>query len=156
MTSHAAMLPRYQHLRQVALQLNNRLVKLLPKEVLNEGGKKLGILKGNTLVLDTEDMICVLMDYCIYNVRRQGLNAIEQLLAKSPPPPDSDEMVVLKGMKEARYSIFMVEAVERGAASQSGINSAMKFSSSWMSILASQPRSAFSWPVGSWLPTESA
>jgi SEC-C motif-containing protein len=114
MTPHADLLPRYKHLRQVALRLNNRLVESLPKSVLDEGGKKLGLLKKNVITLDTEDEIAVLMDYCIYDVRREGANAAERFLAKSPPAPDSDERVLLEAMRQARYSLFVVEGAERG------------------------------------------
>ena len=114
MTQHAELLPRYKHLRKVALKLNNRLVKTLPKSLLEEGGKKLGIFKNNTLILDSEDEIVVLMDYCLYDVRRQGANAVERYLRHSPPPPDSDEMILLQAMRQARYSLLAVEAVEAG------------------------------------------
>jgi hypothetical protein len=114
MTPHADLLPRYKHLRQVALRLNDRLVETLPKSVLDEGGKKLGLLKKNVLALDTEDEMCVLMDYCIYDVRRDGANAVERFLAKHPPAPDSDERVLLEAMRQARYSLFAVEGAERG------------------------------------------
>ena len=114
MTQHAELLARYQHLRQVGLQLNNRLVQTLSRSVLNEGGQRLGILKKNVLVLDSEDEMAVLMDYCIHDVRRQGANAIERYLAESPPPPDSDEMLLLQALRQARYSLFAVESVEPG------------------------------------------
>jgi hypothetical protein len=113
MTEHAALLPRYKRLRKVAIPLNNRLAKL-PKDILDEGGKKLGILKGKTLVLDTEDEIVVLMDYCIYDVRRQGRNAVERYLAESRPAADSDEMLLLQAMRQARYALLLVEGVEPG------------------------------------------
>src|SRR5438105_4903900 len=96
---YAALVPRYEHLRNVALRLNDRLVKTLSRRDLDEGGKKLGILRGNTLVLDTEDEIAVLMDYCIYDLRRKGSNAVERYLADSPPPAESDEMVLLQAMR---------------------------------------------------------
>jgi hypothetical protein len=114
MTQHSELLARYQHLRQIGLQLNNRLVETLSRNVLDEGGKKLGILKKNVLVLDSEDEMAVLMDYCIHNVRRQGVNAIERYLMDSPPSPDSDEMMLLQAMRQARYSLFAVESVEPG------------------------------------------
>jgi hypothetical protein len=98
----------YIRLRSVARALNNRLVKTLSRAVMGEGGKKLGILKGNTLVLDSEDEIAVLMDFCIYNVRRDGRNAVERFLATSPPPPESDEMLILRAMQNAWYSLFRV------------------------------------------------
>jgi hypothetical protein len=114
MSEHAKFLARYRHLRQVGLELNNRLVETLPKRTLDEGGKKLGILKNNVLVLDTEDEIAVLMDYCLHDVRRQGLTAVQRFLAKTPPPPDSDEMVLLQALSQARFSLFTVEAAEPG------------------------------------------
>lgn len=114
MTQHAELLARYKHLRQVGLELNNRLVETLPRSVLDEGGKKLGILKRNVLTLDTEDELSVLMDYCIYDVRRKGANAVEHYLTTSPPAGDSDEMVLLQAMRQARYTLVAVEAVEPG------------------------------------------
>ena len=114
MPQHAELLPRYKHLRQVGLELNNRLVKTLSKSTLEEGGKKLGIFKNNAITLDTEDEISVLMDCCIHDLRRQGKNAIEHYLAESPPAADSDEMVLLQALRQARFSLFVVEAVEPG------------------------------------------
>lgn len=70
MTRHAELLARYTRLRQLGLELNNRLVETVSRSVLDEGGKKLGILKRNVLTLDTEDEIAVLMDYCLHDVRR--------------------------------------------------------------------------------------
>jgi hypothetical protein len=114
MTQHAELLARYKHLRQVGLELNNRLVKTLSKSVLDEGGKKLGILKRNVLTLDTEDELSVLMDYCIYDVRRKGANAVEHYLTASPPAADSDEMVLLQAMRQARFTVVAVESAEPG------------------------------------------
>jgi hypothetical protein len=54
------------------------------------------------------------MDYCLYDVRRNGRNAVEQYLIDSTPDPDSDEMVCLRAMQHAVYSLFVVESVERG------------------------------------------
>ena len=110
----AALLTRYKQLRQVGLELNNKLVRTLSKSEIDEGGKALGILRKNVLVLDTQDQIAVLMDFCLHDVRRGGKNAIESYLANSPPPLDSDEMVLLQAKRQARFGLFMVEAVEPG------------------------------------------
>lgn len=108
------MISRYQRLRTAGRDLNNRLVRRLSKDALDEGGRKLGILRGGTLVFDTEDETSVLMDYCLYDVRRKGRNTIEQYLIDSPPDPESDEMTCLRAMQHAIYSLFVVESVERG------------------------------------------
>jgi len=110
----AEMVSRYKHLRAVGRNLNHKLVKRLSKDVLDEGAWKLGILQGGVFVFDSEDETAVLMDYCIYDVRRQGRNAVEQYLFDSPPDPDSDEMVCLHAMQHAVYSLFVVESLERG------------------------------------------
>src|SRR5262249_44160285 len=114
MAGHVELLARYQHLRQVGLELNNRLVKSLSRSALDEGGKKLGILKRNVLTLDTEDEIAVVMDYCLHDVRRHGLNAVERYLSGSPPAADSDDWVLLQALRQARYSVFVVESAEPG------------------------------------------
>lgn len=108
------MISRYQRLREVGTRINNQLVGRLSRETLNEGGKRLGILRGDTLVFDTQDESMVLMDYCIYNVLRDGRNAVEQFLIDCPPNPDSDEMACLRAMQHAIYSLFAVESVDRG------------------------------------------
>lgn len=118
MTQHSELLPRYKHFREVGLALNNKLVKSLSKEDLNEGGKKLGILRQGVLVFDTENETSVLMDYCLQDVRRGGLNAVERYLEKSPPLEGSDELHILKAKRQSWYSVFAVESTERGV----GIN----------------------------------
>jgi hypothetical protein len=114
MAGHAELLPRYKQLRQSGLALNTRLGQTLPKSAFGEGGRRLGILDGNALLLDTEDAIAVLMDFCLHDVRRRGVNAIEAYLAASPPAADSDEWRLLHALRAARFSVFAVEAVEAG------------------------------------------
>jgi hypothetical protein len=70
----------YRTARSVGRELNHKLVKRLGKDVLDEGGRKLGLLKRGTLVFESEDEMAVLMDYCIFNVYRNGRNAAEQYL----------------------------------------------------------------------------
>ena len=96
----AGIVSRYKHLRAVGQKLNHKLVQRLSKDVLYEGGKKLGILQRSTLVFNSEDESSVLMDYCIYDVYRNGRNAVEQYLIDSPPAPESDEMVCLRAMQK--------------------------------------------------------
>ena len=78
--NRAEIISRYKHLRAVGRKLNHKMVERLSKDVLHEGGKKLGILRKNVLVFNSEDESAVLMDYCIYDVRRNGRNAVKQYL----------------------------------------------------------------------------
>jgi hypothetical protein len=114
MTIHAEVLPTYRRLRQLGLQLNNTLVGTLSKETVLEGGRRLGILKDGKLVLDHEDQMSVVMDYCIHNVWVDGQNAIQRYREQSPPPSGSDEMVILTAMLEGYYSLIEVINAEPG------------------------------------------
>ena len=51
------------------------------------------------------------MDYCIYDVRRDGRNAVENYLSSCSTDLESDEIVCLRAMQNAIYSIFMIESV---------------------------------------------
>ena len=104
----------YRHIRQERLRLNNMLVQRLSTDMLKDGAKRLGMLRGGTFVFDTEDDTSVLMDYCIYDVYSQGRNAIEQYLCDCPPDPDSDEAAILNAMQHATYALITVLRVEPG------------------------------------------
>jgi hypothetical protein len=102
----------YERLRPIRRRLNNELVRRLSRNVLHEGAKKIGILRGGMFVFDNEDETSVLMDYCIYDVYRQGCNAVEQYLCNVPPAPDSDDMACLRTMQHATYALVAVLRVD--------------------------------------------
>ncbi|MBI3840331.1 MAG: hypothetical protein HY288_20610 [Planctomycetia bacterium] len=104
----------YQRLRPIRFRLNNELVRRLSRDALNQGAKKIGILRGGTFVFENEDETSVLMDYCIYDVYRKGRNAVEQYLCDVPPDPDSDEVACLRAMQQATYALVAVLRVESG------------------------------------------
>lgn len=112
--THAHLLPFYKRIQQVGLRLNQKLVKTLSRETLDEGGRRLGMLRNGSIVLETEDEIAVLMDYCIYNCYSGGLNAVQRYLAESPPRADSEEMLLLRAYQNAYYSLFRVTGAEQG------------------------------------------
>jgi hypothetical protein len=108
------LVARYKRFRAVSRRLSKGLVRAIPKTTLRECARKLGILQGGVLVFDTEHETAVLADYCIHSHRVGGKTVLEWHLASSPPPPGSDEMLVLQAMRKSRYSIFVVTRVDRG------------------------------------------
>ena len=104
----------YQRLRPIRFRLNNELVSRLSRDAINDGAKRIGMLRGGTLVFESENETSVLMDYCIFDVYRKGRNAIEKYLCDCPPDPDSDEMTCLRAMQHATYTLVAVLRVEPG------------------------------------------
>lgn len=108
------IIARYRAVRATNIQLNQLLVNRLSKDVVDEGADRLRMKQNGVIVLDSEDEMAVLMDYCIHDIRRNGCNAVEQYLIDSPPDPDSDEMECLRAKQHAIYSLFNVEKTQPG------------------------------------------
>ena len=108
------LLERYRHLRAMSRELHNGLLDSVPRDVFAECSEKLGFLIDDTLVFESEDESAVLMDYCLYDGWSGDHNAITRFLAQQPYPSDSDEMLLLKAMSRARYSLYQVESVVEG------------------------------------------
>ena len=104
-----ALTDRYKAVRKASLALNMALAKELPKAAVPECGKKLGLFKAGTLILNNDDEIAVLYDYCLHYYRRAGKNTIERHIEQAPPAPGSEEAALLRAMLESRYSLFRVE-----------------------------------------------
>ncbi len=108
------LLESYKTYRKINRNFQNRISETLKKEVVQRCGKRLGLMKGDTLILSDEDEICVLMDHCIYDHYENGKNAVQRYLADSQMEADSDEYIVLKAMSDAFYTIVQVAKVVRG------------------------------------------
>ena len=105
---------RYKIMRSSWIGLNEKLVKQLTRQAIQECGKKLGVYKQGNLILDHEDEISVLMDYIIFHYRRNNVNAVSRYLALSHHENGSLEMSMLQSMLESFFSIFVVLAVCSG------------------------------------------
>ncbi|MGF1614811.1 MAG: hypothetical protein ACFCVA_13125 [Gammaproteobacteria bacterium] len=113
--SEDEVLKRYKRLRERGRELNDLLIKQLTKTAIRECAKKLGLLEGKTLVLDREDELSVLFDYCLYSHRLSGKNTIDRYLESSSTfALLDDERLLLKAMADSYYSLFLVDAVQPG------------------------------------------
>ncbi len=90
------LLERYNSLRHVGRKMHLRMAELLDREEIHEAADRLGMLRGETIVLDTEDMISVVMDFALLHLRRDGQNAVQRYLRDAPPRPGSDARVFLE------------------------------------------------------------
>ena len=113
-----ALVERYKEFRTAGRELNMALAKQLPKAAVPECGKKLGLIKAGTLILNNDDEIAVLYDYCLHHYRRDGKTTIERHLENAPPPPESIEMALLQAMLAAYYAVFEIVEIHphKGAA----------------------------------------
>ena len=71
-------------------------------------------MQNDTLILSDMDHTSVLMDYCLYEYRENGQNAISHYLAETPLETGSDEYRVTRAMSESFYALLLVEQVQPG------------------------------------------
>jgi hypothetical protein len=118
MSIHADRVPRYQELRRISRDVNNALLKKIPKDVMDEAGRKIGILRRGVFVFGGEEEMAILADCSLHDIRRQGRTVIERVQAEAPYPPESDAMRCLTALKDAYFSVFLIEAAEPGVGVQ--------------------------------------
>ena len=103
--------------------LHNRLIKQIPKLVLTSSAERFGLLSPGpghhgkeVLLLEDEYEISVLMDYCLYHGRQgqDGRTVIDQAIAEAPPAAGNDELLLLRAMQAARFSVFAVDEAAPG------------------------------------------
>jgi hypothetical protein len=104
---------RYKRLRAVSKELNSKLTQRLHKKELYRGAKDLGLLRKKTLVFNSVDHASVLMDYCIHNPSGKK-SCIDLYIEQSSLEQVSDEMMMLKALRESFFSIIQVHRTEKG------------------------------------------
>ncbi|MBN2594624.1 MAG: SEC-C domain-containing protein [Sedimentisphaerales bacterium] len=113
--SHIQLVSSYKKIRKIIYDLQNgALLNYISEKTLDVCGKKLGVMQNKTLVLDDMDQIGVVIDYCLYDYREEGLNAIDRYIDDSHLEPDSEKYRVVKAMLESFYTLVQVENVLPG------------------------------------------
>lgn len=105
-------------MRKVSRTLNHKIVDTLPNDAIHVIGKKLGIMKGRTIIMDSSDHLSILMDCCLYDFIKSGKNAIQWYAERHAPAPHSDEHEILQGYLAAQYRLVRTNARVEGAGIQ--------------------------------------
>ena len=78
-------------MRSICFERNKVLPEYIPRETIEAAGRQLGPWKHGTLVFDSQDQACVLIDHAIHGCFKDGENAVDRYVAARPPKPGSDE-----------------------------------------------------------------
>lgn len=108
-------LRHYRELRAAQQRMHSEALSFLSRKSFKEGAKELGVLRGDRLVFRSEHEMAVTVDHCLYDLRRNGRTAIDRYLAQTRFEEGTAEFELAAAMRRARYSIFVVEEVQRGA-----------------------------------------
>ena len=98
---------RYRNLRALAMDLNHRIIKTIPRRAIDDIGRALGILRKGVLVFETEDMSSVLMDCCLYDWFQNGKNLVQRYSEAHPAQPGTDDHFLLDAYLRAKYRVLI-------------------------------------------------
>src|SRR5271166_6387779 len=98
---------RYRNLRALAMDLNHRIIKTIPRRAIDDIGRALGILRKGVLVFETEDMSSVLMDCCLYDWFQNGKNVVQRYSEQYPMEAGSDDRFLLDAYLRAKYRVLI-------------------------------------------------
>jgi len=107
--SRAEIIDRYRSFRAISRSHNSGALKCLSTEALMEQARRLGILRGRTLILDTEDELALVYDLALYARQGGRKRPLDRYAASQRLAPDSDEARVLDAMLAARFALIRVE-----------------------------------------------
>lgn len=106
---------RYKRLRAFGREFNQRILETAPRAAMQETGKALGILHKGALVLEQEDVICVLMDCVMHDWIKNGKNLVEKYSETHPQISGSDGDCLLQAYRQARFRLLVLEKAVPGA-----------------------------------------
>jgi hypothetical protein len=104
-----AILEDYRQLRATGLKLNLALHQMLGRVDVQTAARRLGMMSGDTLVLETEDEIAVVLDFAFHNVWHNGNTVIDRKLLENPPAPGSTEDRLLRALQQSFHTLIEVQ-----------------------------------------------
>jgi hypothetical protein len=104
--SRAELLARYRRYREIGRRHHSALLKFLSKDAIISQARRLGLARGRTLILDNLDDLNLVFDLLIYTAPKDRSRAIDRYARSAPPPPGTDEGLVIRAMQHARFAII--------------------------------------------------
>lgn len=102
------MLQTYQKLRDILGDIHKDLLFVDPENLINTAGTQLDVLKGKQMFIETEHEMNVLIDYGLFEYRKNGENVVERYYNAYHTLYSGLKLTTLRGLKEARFSLLPI------------------------------------------------
>jgi hypothetical protein len=103
------VLTRYRQLREISKRHHHEILSFTSGGALLHQARRLGLAHGKTLILDDMDEMNYVYDLVIYTAPAGRSRAIDRYSRSARLAPGSDEALVLRAMRAARFSILVIE-----------------------------------------------
>ena len=103
------ILTRYRRLRQISKELHQAVLDVVAPKVVLDWAKRLGLARGRTVLLESEQEMILAEDLAIYLTRPGRPHPLNRYARAARLPPGSDEAIVLEAMRQAQFSLWRIE-----------------------------------------------
>ena len=107
--SRAEIIDRYRQFRAISKSHNTGALKFMSTEALVGQARRLGIVRGRTFMLNTEDELTLVNDLVLYARQGGRTRPLDRYASSQRLSPGSDEARVLDAMLAARFVLIRVE-----------------------------------------------
>lgn len=107
--SRVEIIDRYRKFRAISRRHNDGAFKCLSTGAFMEQARRLGIARGRTLLLNTEDELTLVHDLALYARQGGRKRPLDRYASSQGLLSDSDEARVLDAMLAARFALIRVE-----------------------------------------------
>jgi hypothetical protein len=101
-------LDRYRHLRAISAGHHSGALKFLPRAMILDQAKRLGLADGRMLLAESEEEMTLVFDLALYTAKEGRSRALDRYARAVPPFPGSDEALVLDTLRHARFSVWRI------------------------------------------------
>jgi hypothetical protein len=103
------ILTRYRRLRQISKELHQAVLDVVAPKVVLDWAKRLGLARGRTVLLESEQEMILAEDLAIYLAKPGRSHPLDRYTQAARIPPGSDEAIVLEAMRRAQFSLWRIE-----------------------------------------------
>ena len=100
------LLKLYDQTRNVLKEIHVELLLVDPENMINTAGYALEVKEGNTLFIETAHEMDTLIDYGLFECRKNGKNIAERYFEKNHTLYGPKKLEILTALKNARFSLL--------------------------------------------------
>ena len=102
------LLKAYQQVREILKHIHKEVMILDLENMINTVGRRLEVMEGKHLFIETEHEMNILCDYGLFQYRKNGKNVAEHYYDLHHKLYSSQKLAVLQAYKQARFSFLEI------------------------------------------------
>lgn len=104
----SSMLQTYQQFRDIFKEIHKDLLFTDPETMINTAGRRLEVMNGKQMFIETEQEMNVLIDYGLFQYRQEEKNIVQRYYNSHHDLYSGQKLNALRVLKDARFSLLRI------------------------------------------------